>query len=248
MGVEQSNIEGRMQNGGQNGHPCSKCAFYSGSIWRPVEPTSVTPLARNFVRRELTYGEVLFQQGSDNRGVFCVSRGLIALRTHHAEGNSTLLRLAYPGEVIGFRSFLGDGPHQTEARALMPSRVCIVPRSAAQRLVQSNSGVMAQLVARCLKELDRTHERICSAATKTYKEQLAGLLTTLMDNHGVRCGNDLQMKLPLSRSDLADLLGVQPETLSRLIRRLENDGDYRIKGRMVTQRVTLRPEQCGRRT
>ena len=41
------------------------------------------------------------------------------------------------------------------------------------------------------------------------------------------------MKLPLSRGDLADLIGVQPETMSRLVKRLEADGDFHFSGRMV---------------
>ncbi|SHJ09746.1 CRP/FNR family transcriptional regulator, anaerobic regulatory protein/CRP/FNR family transcriptional regulator, nitrogen fixation regulation protein [Shimia gijangensis] len=224
-----------MQSAAKIDHPCRQCAFYAESVWHPVEQDSLRSLAQNFVRRDLSEGEVLFEQGTDNRGVFCVSRGLIALRTHHADGNSTLLRLAYPGEVIGFRSFLGDGQHQTEARALTPSRVCTVPRSASSHLLQDNPAIMKQLATRCVREIDRTHERICSAATKTYKEQLADLLMTLMDHHGEQQQKGQRhMRLPLSRSDLADLLGVQPETLSRLIKRLEKDGWVQIKGRHVT--------------
>ncbi len=223
-----------MQSAAKIDHPCSKCAFYTDSVWHPVDTGSIKSLAHNFVRRDLNEGEALFEQGADNRGVFCISRGLIALRTHHAEGNSTLLRLAYPGEVVGFRSFLGDGQHQTEARALMPSRVCTVPHSASKSLLRDNPAILGQLAARCVKEIDRTHARICSAATKTYKVQLADLLKTLLDHHGTQVGNEKLMRLPLSRTDLSDLLGVQPETLSRLIKRLEKDGDFRVKGRHVT--------------
>jgi len=223
-----------MQGAAQIDHPCSKCAFHTDSVWNPIEAESLRPLAQSFVRRDLTDGTVLFEQGSENRGVFCVSRGLIALRTHHAEGNSTLLRLAYPGEVIGFRSFLGGDVHQTEARAVGPSRVCTVPRTASQNLINENPAIMRQLAARCVREINRTHERICSAATKTYKEQLDDLLRNLMKHHGTQNGHEQYMRLPLSRSDIADLLGVQPETLSRLIKRLEKDGLIQVKGRHGT--------------
>lgn len=223
-----------MQSAAKIDHPCSKCAFYDQSVWQPVDADSVRSLTHSFVRRDLKDGEAVFEQGADNRGFFCVSRGLIALRTHHAEGNSTLLRLAYPGDIIGFRSFLADGQHQTEARALMPSRICTVPQSTTKTLLLDNPAIMNKLAARCVHEINRTHARICSAATKTYKTQLADLLMTLMDHHGTQVGNEWLMRLPLSRSDLSDLLGVQPETLSRLIKRLEKDGNFQIKGRHVT--------------
>ncbi|HCQ65866.1 MAG TPA: Crp/Fnr family transcriptional regulator [Rhodobacteraceae bacterium] len=213
-------------------HPCGACAFYPDSVWQPVENGSISMLARAFSRKELANGQTLFDQGSENRGVFCVSRGLIALRTHHEGGTSTLLRLAYPGEVIGFRSFLEDRLHLTEARALLPSRVCTVARRDARRLVQANPTVLARLASRCISEIDRSHERIIAAATASNKQRLAALLFDLLEAHGEREGNHLRMHLPLSRKDLADLIGVPPETLSRLVGRLGKEG-FAIDGRNV---------------
>ena len=214
-------------------HPCGKCAFYEGSVWQPVEPGSVSILARGFLRKDLAEGQVLFEQDVENQGVFCVSKGLMALRTHHADGTSTLLKLAYPGDVIGFRSFLGNGRHKTEARALLPSRVCTVAHRDANRVVRGNPSVLTRLAARCISEIDRSHERIIAAATTSNKQRLSDLLHDLMAAHGKRDGNHLRMQLPLSRSDLADLIGVQPETMSRLFKRLQNDGTFVVSGRVV---------------
>lgn len=214
-------------------HPCGKCAFYKESVWRPIEPDSVSVLVRGFSRKNLEAGQVLFEQGAENRGVFCVSSGLIALRSYHVSGASTLLRLAYPGEVIGFRSFLGNGHHQTEARALLPSRVCIVAQRDANQVVDSNSLVLARLASRCISEINQSHERIIATATTSNKQRLANLLLQLMEHHGERVGDHIRMQLPMSRSDLADLIGVQPETMSRLVKRLERDGEFMISGREV---------------
>ncbi|AJE45077.1 Crp/Fnr family transcriptional regulator [Celeribacter indicus] len=221
-------------------HPCGRCRFYEASLWRPVAGSdAVTQLARGFSRRELAAGEVLFAQGSDNRGVFCVSKGLIALRSHHPDGRSILLRLAYPGEIVGFRSFLGRGVHQTEARALLPSRVCTVGRRSAGRLLRDHPALLERLLERSLEEIDRSHRRIIAAATLDNKERLAALLNWLMERHGTREGVELRMRLPLSRADLADLIGVQRETMSRLVRRLEAEGTFRIDGREVRVRAPL---------
>lgn len=228
-------------------HPCGNCTFYAKSVWNPVEPGSVSVLARGFSRKELDEGQVLFQQNAENRAIFCVSKGLIALCTHHANGKSTLLRLAYPGDVIGFRSFLGNNLHQTEARALLPSRVCAVAGRNANKVVHGNATVLANLTSLCLAEIDKNHERIIATATMSNKQRLADLLEQLMKRHGTRSGDRFRLHLPLSRSDLADLLGVQPETLSRLIKRLEKDGAFVISGREVEMFVeTPGPKRVAR--
>lgn len=214
-------------------HPCGKCAFYQGSVWQPVEAASLSVLSGGFTRKDLAAGQVLFEQDADNRGVFCVSKGLIALRTHNADGTSTLLRLAYPGDVIGIRSFLGDARHKTAAHALLPSRVCIVAHRDADQVVHGNPPVLGRLAERCIAEIDTCHDRIIAAATTSNKQRLADLLLRLMDAHGERVGNHMRMLLPLSRTDLADLIGVRQETMSRLFKRLQADGTFVVSGREV---------------
>lgn len=214
-------------------HPCGECGFFAQSVWQPVGCGSISVLSRGFSRKDLGQGEILFNQGDENRGLFCVSKGLIALRTVHPSGLSTLLRLAYPGEIIGFRSFLGDRDHRTEARALLPSRVCTVTHRNARRIVQDNPAVLMKLASRCISEIDRNHERIIATAATSNKHRLEELLLRLMAAHGERIEGSIRMRLPLSRTDLADLIGVQPETMSRLVKRLEMDGRFRFLGREV---------------
>jgi len=168
---------------------------------------------------------------------------LIALRSLRADGKSTLLRLAYPGEIIGIRSFLTGRAHQTEAKTLLPSRVCVVARDRATRVVQENPSVLSRLAIRCIDEIDRNHERIIATASLPNKTRLASLLQRLMDAHGQQVGDNYQMRLPLSRSDLADLIGVQPETLSRLVGRLARDARFSITGREVMMSIHRAPRQ-----
>jgi len=214
-------------------HPCRNCSFYADSVWQPVPPCSVSVLSRGFSRKDLKKGQPLYHQDDESSGVFCVSKGLIALRTHHQDGKSTLLRLAYPGEIIGIRSFLEGRPHRTEARALLASRVCIVAQRDGQKVVHGNPSVLTRLASRCISEIDRNHERIIAAATRNNKDRLTDILLRLMDAHSERTEDRLHMQLPLSRSDLADLLGVQTETVSRLFKRIQDDETFRVSGREV---------------
>lgn len=224
-------------------HPCGQCAFYAQSVWEPVGESSVAALAHRFTRTDLAEGQTIWEQGSKDTGVICVSRGLIALRSLQPDGNTTLLRLAYPGEIIGIRAFLTGRDHQTEAKALLPSRVCVVSQNRANQIVQNNPGVLSRLAIRCIDEIDRNHERIIAAASMSNKDRLAALLHRLMQAHGEQAGDQYKMRLPLSRSDLADLIGVQPETLSRLIGRLEKDGRVTVTGRTVVMPMPPVPGQ-----
>ncbi len=214
-------------------HPCASCRFHASSLWQPVAGSTVSTLARGFTRRDLDAGGVLYHQGASSDGLYCVSSGLIAIRSYGPDGASSLLRLAYPGALIGYRAFLAEREHRTEAQALLPTRVCVVARRDAKHVVQACPTVLVRLAERCADELDRCHERIQEAGRLSNKARLARLLDQLMAAHGGEEGSVWRMRLPISRQDLADILGVQPETLSRLMKRLQDDGRIRSSGRWI---------------
>ncbi|MDP4032142.1 MAG: Crp/Fnr family transcriptional regulator [Pseudorhodobacter sp.] len=212
-------------------HPCGACAFFATSVWLPVRDGMVSLLGQSLTRREYKAGEVVFEQGSPHRGVHCVSRGIIAVRALGEGGRSTLLRLAYPGDLVGFRAFLRNRPHRTEARALVASRICTVQRNEANVVVGGSPLVHDRLVKRCIDEIDASQEKIVAAATGSSRLRLIQLLLRLLAAHGAPCDGQIKARLPLSRRDMAEMLGVQPETMSRLFRRLKEDHLVAISGR-----------------
>jgi CRP-like cAMP-binding protein len=234
-----------MRDYSQLHHPCGNCGFRDQSIWQPVNGAALPILNRSFDRVPLASGQILFGQGEENSGIYCISKGLIGIRSCHGDGKSTLLRLAYPGEIVGFRSFMAGQPHHTEAQALIPSRVCMVPRHAVRQIMDRAPDVLGRLAERCIQEIDRSHAHIIAAATNSNTERLSNLFARLLQIHGQDCEDGRRMDLPISRTDLADLLGIRPETLSRVVARLANSGSFSVRGREVTVRASLEyPLRC----
>lgn len=214
-------------------HPCGKCAFFAHSVWQPARIGWVDTLERSLTRRDYHAGEVVFEQGSPPAGVHCVSRGIIALRAVDHAGQSTLLDLAHPGELVGLRAYLAKRPHRTEARALVASRVCTVWARDADKVVGGSPLVQGRLVARCIDALDSAQDRIVAATTGSGRVRLVQLLLKLLAGHAAPGGSEIRARLPLSRRDMAAMLGVQPETMSRLFRRLQEDSLLSVSGRNV---------------
>jgi len=227
-------------------HPCGSCRFYTDSIWQPLAACSVSLLTKGFVRRDLAEGETLYHQGSESRSVYCVSRGLFAIRSLRPDGNSSLLRLAYPGEIIGYRAFLKGSEHSTEVSALMPSRVCTVGERDARNVIRASPAVLARIARRCADGLDQCRERMRTRETVSSKERLSELLDRLMEAFGEEAEGCHRLRLPMPRQDLADLIGVAPETLSRLLSQLEREGVLHASGRRIEMPAALLPKAARR--
>ena len=214
---------------------CVVCHVGPRSVWHDLDEAASTLLVRGRRRREYGSGEAVFVQGEQNDGVHCVSGGTVGIRRLDDNGHSVLLELAYPGDTIGYRSFLTGSEHKTSAEALGPSVVCHIDRAAITALLAGNPAIGLRFLKRSIGELEHAHDMMFRQATLSNRHKLVHLLLVLVQRHGRRHSNGSQsIDLPVSRRDLASMVGTRHETISRIIGRLETDGVAHFSGRQVT--------------
>lgn len=179
--------------------------------------------------RNLAPGNVLFHQGDDNKGVYVVATGLLAQRVVHGNGTDVIVALAGPGQTLGARAFLRNTPHATSAVALIPSSVCAISRQDAVRLTLDAPAAHMALVRCWLHALDRSQEALLRNSALGTRARLAALLLRFCAEQ--EDDGPVLIRVPLSRSDLAGILGILPESLSRLLRQLRDEGVLGVSGR-----------------
>jgi len=213
---------------------CIVCHVGRRSDWHDLDQPASALLTNGRHRREYGSGESVFAQGERNDGVYCISGGTVGIRKLDDNGNSVLLGLAYPGDTIGYRSFLTGSDHKTSAEALGPSVVCHIDRATIAALLAGNPALGLRLLQRSIGELEHVHEMMFRQATLSNRDKLVHLLLVLVGRHGRRNSNGSQsLDLPVSRRDLASMIGTRHETVSRIIGRLETDGVAHFSGRQV---------------
>ena len=214
---------------------CAVCHVGLRSDWHGLDEAAYALLARGRRRRDYGSGEVVFAQGAENNGVYCVSGGAVGIRRLDNNGNSVLLGLAYPGDTIGYRSFLTGSEHKTGAEALGPSVVCHIDRVTVAELLAQNPALGLRFLKRSIGETEHAHDMMFRQATLSNRHKLVHLLLVLVQRHGRPNSNGSQsIDLPVSRRDLASMVGTRHETISRIIGRLETDGVAHFSGRQVT--------------
>lgn len=199
-----------------------------------IEPADVKAWLRGRVRKQYGAGETLFAQGDPCRGVYCLSVGTVGIRRIDACGNSVLLSLAYPGDTLGYRAFLNGGEHRTSAEALGPCIACLIDAQTLAPILERNPALGLRFLHRANFELESAHDALVQNATLSNRTRLIHLLVVLMRRHGqCRANGSWRIDLPMTRVDLASMIGVRHETLSRIIGRLEADGVATFSGRHV---------------
>ena len=216
---------------------CFNCRARQTTEWCALNDEELALLDGVKVAKPYEAGTALFHQGDDCDGIYCVSSGLVGIRRLNAEGSSTLVRLCSPGETIGYRSFLLKSGHRTTAEIMMPSMVCFIRRTTVRALLEQNPNLGLRFLDHTVKDADEFEERHFESVNFTVKSRLLNLLMVLYERFGsLNAGGELILELPISRQDIASLLGTSPETISRNIGKVQEEGLAQFEGRKVRVR------------
>jgi CRP/FNR family transcriptional regulator len=199
--------------------------------------------------RKLVPGESLFWEGEDSVIVANVIDGVLKLASNTEDGREQIVGIVYPSDFIG-RPFGGTSSHGISA--LTEARVCVFNRADFDRFAAEHPKLEHKLLERTLGELDRTRRWMLLLGRKSASEKVASFLLELFERMGVPKGCELRfedtpvtLELPFSRQQIADILGLTIETVSRQFTRLKASGIIDLpsrRGLRVLDRAALEAE------
>ncbi|MBT4933877.1 MAG: Crp/Fnr family transcriptional regulator [Rhodospirillaceae bacterium] len=180
-------------------------------------------------------GEAIFYEEDVCKGLYLVKSGLVGVRKIDAEGSHVLLRLANPGDTLGYRPLLAGEKHRAGAEVLKAAAICFLPKITMRQLLISNPELGAGFLRRTAQALGAADDRFFKTVTLPARIRFIHLLMILRE----RCGQivedgSLSMELPLTRRDIASMLGIRAESLSRLVHEIEAEGLIHFSGSHVT--------------
>lgn len=201
---------------------CTNCSVREKAICQSLCDADLNALSQMGRRHTVAVGETLQWQGEEEMVVGNVIEGVLKLTTTTADGRDQTLGIVYPSDFIG-RPFGRKSSHSIVA--VSDAKVCTFPRSAFDRFAEDHPDLEHKLLQRTLTELDRSRQWMVLLGRKSAAERLAAFLLDMADRLGSPDKNsNIRFELPFGRQDIADLLGLTIETVSRQITKLREDG------------------------
>jgi len=173
-------------------------------------------------RMTLEPHETLFRAGEPNQHLYLVRDGQIKLTSLSSDGREQIIGLGLAGHLIGFND-VRDTTHAYSAVALTPAHVCKIAHADMMKILTENPDAMLRVINVLNEELGRAQSVIRLLGHKTSSERVAAFLLSLLPP-GKRNGELLEVPLPLSRQEMAELLGLTIETVSRHMSELKREG------------------------
>ncbi len=206
---------------------CDACAIRNRAICGDLDSREIGLLNGIGRRRRLEAGEQLLWEGDEAILVANVIEGVLKLSTQTADGKEQILGLVYPSDFLG-RPFGQTTPYGVEA--LTDAHVCVFERRDFDRFAREHPRLEHKLLERTLAELDRTRRWMLLLGRMNAEQKLATFLIEMVDRlEDKSCAlkgldEPQAVCLPLSRQQIADVLGLTIETVSRQLTKLKKDG------------------------
>lgn len=223
---------------------CQACEVRNRAICADLDDGEIALLNRIGRRRRLEIGEQLLWEGDEAILVANVISGVLKLSSQTADGKEQILGLAYRSDFLG-RPFGQSTPYGVEA--LTEAHVCVFQRSDFDRFAREHPRLEHKLLERTLLELDRTRRWMVLLGRMNAEQKLASFLIELAERMApATCSTGSTtvelLELPLSRQQIADVLGLTIETVSRQFTRMRNEGVIDLPSRRevaILQRQVL---------
>ncbi len=212
---------------------CASCSLADLCLPVALAPDDVDRLDSIVQRRRpLTKGASLYQAGKPFGAIYAVRTGSLKSTTLAQDGEEQITAFHLPGELLGLDA-ISFGEHPSTAVALETTSVCEIPFTELEILSEKIPGLQRQLLRIMSKEIFNEHEMLQALARRTADQRLAIMLLSLGDRFGRRGLSPTRFRLPMSRHDLSNYLGLAPETTSRLFKRFVDQGLISASGREI---------------
>jgi len=182
--------------------------------------------------RPIQAGEHLYRSGDKFRSVFAVRSGSIKSYLVDDEGVEQVTGFFLPGEILGFDG-VGSGLYGCNVVALETSSVCEIPFDRLEELSRQIPSLQHHFFQLMGRQIESDHQMMQTLSKKNAEGRIATLLLSLSGRYGRRNLSPNAMRLPMSRMDIGNFLGLTIETVSRTFSRLHKEGVIEVDGREV---------------
>ena len=207
---------------------CNACPVRHRAACSVLSEGEREALAKSGRDRKLKRGELLFAAGDENAACATLLKGALKVTSVDENGTERILALVHPAGFIG-ELFAPFAHH--DVVALTDSELCVFPRSEMGRAVDLHPQLAQALLRRSQEDLLQSRELLALSGRRGASAKVAGFLLGLAEAASdSSCHAAREFELPLTRGEIAGMLGLTTETVSRALTKFEREGVIRRKG------------------
>ena len=201
---------------------CHKCRMSALCLPLTLDASSLARLETAIDRRRPLHGnQFIFHAGDRFESLYAIRSGAVKSYCTDSSGSEQVTGFYLPGEIFGW-----DGIHSNQHRnttlALETTALCEIPFTRLEELSQNVPKLQQHFMRLMAKEITADQELITLLAKSSAEERVASLLISLSNRLKRQHLSATRFRLPMSRADIGNYLGLTVETVSRVFSRFQS--------------------------
>lgn len=185
-------------------------------------------LSRRFAKKE-----AVFREGDRADGFFIVASGKVKVFKLSGEGKEQVLHVLEAGQTFAEAVIFEGGGYPAHAEALTDAELLFLPKRPFVALLERHPAVAIRMLASLSRWLKRMTDLAESLSLKDVETRLVFYLSEELKTRGIPARDGAELELPIGKNVLASRLGTAPETFSRTLKKLQDDGLIAVRGKRI---------------
>ncbi len=203
---------------------CEQCGIYRLCLPMGLSSGDLDQLDDIIKRsRPLKKGEYIFREDEAFGAIYALRSGSIKSFILDERGDEHVIGFKMPGDLVGLSGISGSH-YRNSAVALETSSVCEIPFTQLEELGKEVQGLSHHLIEIMSKEIQEEHQKVAMCSKMPADARLASVIQTLSQRFKERGFSASEFHLSMSRNDIANMLGLAVETISRLFTQFQEQG------------------------
>ncbi len=203
---------------------CEQCGIYRLCLPMGLTSRDIDQLDDIIKRsRPLKKGEHVYRAGEDFGAIYALRSGSVKSYILNERGEEHVIGFKMPGDLVGLNGINGN-LYQNSAVALETSSVCEIPFTQLEELGKEIQGLSHHLIEIMSKEIQEEHHKMAMCSKMPADARLASVIQTMSKRFEERGFSAAEFHLSMSRNDIANMLGLAVETVSRLFTQFQEQG------------------------
>ncbi len=162
-------------------------------------------------------GGFIFLEGQPAGHLHLLAEGEVKVVRETDDGREVILTLVTPGGIFGAAGGWGQRDYPASAVAIEDAVVLQLPSDTFGALLSRHPAFALAITGEIGSRLREAHSRIKDLQTERVERRIARALIRLANKTGVKTDRGIEIGVPLSRQNLADLAGTTLSTASRTL-------------------------------
>ena len=212
-------------------------------LFECLSDEEIEALAKVTFTRTFGKDRVIILAEEEGDTLFIIQKGQVKVSIVSEEGREVILSLMGEGAVFGELSLLDGKPRSANVTATEETTLIMLRRADFVQLIYRVPQIATALLAELASRLRKTDRQIEGLALLDVTSRISETLLQLAGEQGKETERGVVIENRPTHQELANMSGTTRETVSRVLKRLENQGYISCKGRTIT---ILREESWNR--